>query len=407
MHGALTSLWSLPTDGDQHVHDQVFLPRRHGGMDYVAPDSTRCRAAYCSAAALTVKALAAAHPRLQVLDPAAAHPIHDAWASLCARAGEACELPDDFAAAVRSGDAEDAQCTVSRWLDDQAGAALPDQAASGREEVPALQHRARVRSCASVPGSAWVAALPAGPGLTMADPVFESAVHFRLGLSLLPSDAVHARCLCGKQLDAAHMMGCPKLSKYVRVRHDLLAAAWRRILQRAGIASSIEPLLHLLCRPGVDMRQADARGDILAILRAVTALDISVTHPACAGTCDASFRALRRAAGEDGHAAQARDEAKRRKYADNNFREQFVPLSHETYGRLGKPAMALLSDLGDIVAGAGRSSKSAFMNRALAELSVALQKGNEEVFRMYRFNFAKVSGHDFVPGDVVPSALMD
>ena len=98
---------------------------------------------------------------------------------------------------------------------------------------------------------------------------------------------------------------------------------------------------------------------------------------------------------------------KRRKYAENRFRDQFIPLSHETYGRLGKPCMKLLSDLGDIVAASGRSSKSAFIDAALAELSVALHRGNEEVFRMYRFNFAKVSGHHFLPGGAVPSALMD
>ena len=68
--------------------------------------------------------------------------------------------------------------------------------------------------------------------------------------------------------------------------------------------------------------------------------------------------------------------------------------------------MALLAELGDIVATGQRSTKSAFIQSALAELSVALQRGNEEVFRMYGFNFAKVAGHYFVPGDVAPTALL-
>ena len=68
--------------------------------------------------------------------------------------------------------------------------------------------------------------------------------------------------------------------------------------------------------------------------------------------------------------------------------------------------MGLLSELGDIVAAGGRSSKGAFMQSALAELSVALQRGNHEVFRMYGFNFAKLAGHYFVPGDAVPTALL-
>ena len=202
------------------------------------------------------------------------------------------------------------------------------------------------------------------------------------------------------------MMGCPKLNKYIRLRHDFIALAWRRILQRAGIASSIEPLLHLLCKPGTAMKQADARGDVLAILRAVTALDVSVAHPAVAGCARDDHWLLRKCASEDGFAAAQRDKEKRDKYQGNNCAELFIPLSHETWGRLGKPAMALLSDLGDIVEAGGRSTKGAFIQSALAELSVALQRGNEEVFRMYNFNFANVAGHHFVPGDVVPTALL-
>ena len=54
LHAALTSLWDLPADLDPVTKAQVFLPCRHGGMDYVAHSDTRCDAAYCSAAALTV-----------------------------------------------------------------------------------------------------------------------------------------------------------------------------------------------------------------------------------------------------------------------------------------------------------------------------------------------------------------
>ena len=202
-------------------------------------------------------------------------------------------------------------------------------------------------------------------------------------------------------------MGCPKLAERIRLRHDFLTLAWRRILQRAGVASSIEPLLRLLKPAGQKMAEPQARGDILAVLRAVTALDVSVCHPAVSGNVASGDWMLRKCAAIQGFAARKRDRAKRLKYAKNAFAEAFTPLSQETYGFLGKPAMALLSLLGDMVQDAGRSSKRAFMESAVLELSVALQKGNNEVFRMYNFNYAKVAGHHFIPGDVLPTAVLE
>ena len=163
-------------------------------------------------------------------------------------------------------------------------------------------------------------------------------------------------------------------------------------------------LLVLVLNVSTDM--FSARVDVTTILRAVTALDVSVAHPAVAGTSASSAWVLRKCATVDGFAARQRDKDKRKKYAENRCAERFRPLSHETYGRLGQPAMALLSELGDIVAAGQRSTKTAFMQSALTELSVALQRGNEEVFRMYGFNFAKIAGHYFVPGDVAPTALL-
>ena len=152
------------------------------------------------------------------------------------------------------------------------------------------------------------------------------------------------------------------------------------------------------------VRCCNSRGDILAILAAVTALDVSVAHPAVAGTSSSGRTRLRACAATAGAAAAHRDEDKRKKYRDNACAEAFTPLSHETWGRLGKPAMQLLSVLGDAVAAGGHSSKAAFVRGALAELSVALCRGNERVFRMYSFNFARVSGSAFVAGDMMPTA---
>ena len=69
--------------------------------------------------------------------------------------------------------------------------------------------------------------------------------------------------------------------------------------------------------------------------------------------------------------------------------------------------MALLCDLGDRVEGSGGACKASFVKGALQQLAVALCRGNELNFCMYGFNYARVSGCDFVPGDLVPSDGFD
>lgn len=75
VRSTLADLWGLPATLDDTAEAQIFLPRRHRGLDCVAPSTTRCHAAYHSAAALTVEAFADGHARLQVLDPAASAPV--------------------------------------------------------------------------------------------------------------------------------------------------------------------------------------------------------------------------------------------------------------------------------------------------------------------------------------------
>ena len=127
------------------------------------------------------------------------------------------------------------------------------------------------------------------------------------------------------------------------------------------------------------------------------ALDVSVIHPAAPSYA-------RRASHVNGAAAKARDDFKRRKYADNGCAEAFLPLSVETYGRLGEPAQRLVRKLAAAASAGGLLLKSAFCAAAYTELSVALLKGQERVFRMFAFNLAKVEGAQFAPGDLVPSA---
>ena len=80
----------------------------------------------------------------------------------------------------------------------------------------------------------------------------------------------------------------------------------------------------------------------------------SVIHPAASSYVQAARTV--------GGAAAVRDAAKRLRYESigpNGY--TFVPISVETFGRLGKPAMELINKLAATVAAGGAVEKSAFM----------------------------------------------
>jgi hypothetical protein len=130
----------------------------------------------------------------------------------------------------------------------------------------------------------------------------------------------------------------------------------RRVVHRAGIASTQEPALRRLpgLAVGADISalgasiRVEARGDILLVLLGgITIADISVIHPL-------SINTLPAAAATAGAAAARRDQQKRAASAraePNGY--PFVPFSVESCGRLGQPAMKLLHALGDEAAGPG------------------------------------------------------
>ena len=118
-----------------------------------------------------------------------------------------------------------------------------------------------------------------------------------------------------------------------------------------------------------------------------------------------SLRPALRAARADGAAAAERDAKKRAKYATSDpAGYTFVPLSVESYGRLGKPAMQLLADLASEAELAGAVSTDSFVENALRMLSVSLCKGNALMFRRELGLLASATGADLQPGDPVPSA---
>jgi hypothetical protein len=149
----------------------------------------------------------------------------------------------------------------------------------------------------------------------------------------------------------------------------------RRVVHRAGIASTQEPALRRL--PGLvrgagisalgASTQVEACGDILLVLpRGITIPDISITHPLAINT-------LAAAATTAGAAVTRREQQKRATYSrvePNGF--PFVPFSVESYGRIGQPAMKLLHALGDEAAGPGGVTRASFVAGGLREISVGL-----------------------------------
>ena len=130
--------------------------------------------------------------------------------------------------------------------------------------------------------------------------------------------------------------------------------------------------------------------------------DVSVVSP-CAGTyCS-------RAARENGSAAVhhvVRDVRKRNDYrAYDPDAYSFVPLSHETHGRLGQPAMGHLNRLATVVSWCGTVKRTLFATNALRRLSVALCKGNAYVLRAGLQSLAGITGRAVVRARARPSAM--
>ncbi len=195
-------------------------------------------------------------------------------------------------------------------------------------------------------------------------------------------------------------MVCSAVSGLRTLRHDLLKESWRRIASRAGVATSIEPRMHAL-RGAQAARIADApgsRGDIVMNLNdGLSVADVAVVHPAA----DSYLRLAQTIGG----AASDRDKTKIARYrtADPNG-YKFVPLSVESYGRWGKPAMELLNTLASKAADDGVVAKDRFVTNALRELSVTLCRGNGQMYRRGLNELARVSGIYFRAGLTVATS---
>ena len=89
-----------------------------------------------------------------------------------------------------------------------------------------------------------------------------------------------------------------------------------------------------------------------------------MVYPAAATYVDAAARA-------EGSAATVRDQAKHKQNKNSDpLGNASVPLSTGTFGRLGKPAMALLNKLAECPSASGVDFKDGFVVNALSEFSV-------------------------------------
>ena len=81
----------------------------------------------------------------------------------------------------------------------------------------------------------------------------------------------------------------------------------------------------------------------------------------------------------------------------------FVPLSHETYGRAGPEAFALLNEIAEYAAGIGSVSKKLFMENAMRDLSTTLCGGVARRVIASMSRQARMDGRAVLPGLPVPA----
>jgi hypothetical protein len=236
----------------------------------------------------------------------------------------------------------------------------------------------------------------------------------RLGVSALPASSRHARCACDKpahELDASHPLSCSSVNGLVTSRHDEIAKALARAMRRAGITATIEP--HLSQFGGVptaaqlrrrreraDNGTDDARGDIVCFIEGESVvIDVSVANVLAASHVAA-------AAARDGAAAAKRDEQKKAAYAnrgDSGYK--FIPFSVESLGRLGAPALSLLTKLGHTAAeaSAGAFSSRQFVEGVLQEISIILAHYNRRMEVAVAGFVLRPPGREYMRACEVPS----
>ena len=290
------------------------------------------------------------------------------------------------------------QRDVARCVADRQGKALLESCDGATPH--GKRNAARVRSSAGAAASSWMLATP-GPTTRLGDHAFVVSGRHRLGTGIATT-VTPPPCLCGAGCAASpdHAMVCKSVAKMTTLRHDILASAVRRVIARAGCASSLEPTYrHLRSAHNSRGTEGQRRGDILAVLPTgkIAIVDVVVTHP-CAQSYVAAASATTGAAAQKAADGKVREF---RRFADAG-QYDFVPFAVESYGHLGVAAQQFLKALGDIASARGTVSKSAFVRSAYREVSCALQVGNGLMYGRSLFHIARASGRQFMAGCDVP-----
>jgi hypothetical protein len=151
--------------------------------------------------------------------------------------------------------------------------------------------RACLLSCACRPASAWLDKTPSPrpSSSRVGKSALSSATTSALALCPPPPPPVQCNCSASlRHADTDHWMRCPLSAAHTTLRHDILRGILRRVVHRAGIASTLDPsprrLPGLVEGPGISATSASTRvgaqGDILlALPGSITIADFSVIHP--------------------------------------------------------------------------------------------------------------------------------
>jgi hypothetical protein len=229
---------------------QITLPLRHGGLGLSHTCPAEGSAAYLSAVAITHQALRHGPEAFQPFDGPSGEQLWPQWASLHSGAGvlwppESQEVSPDSLGTIAA-----AQREFSRQAAQARADALLESFDAGTQEGKSA--RARLLSCACRPASAWLDMLPLTRALELKSGEVRTGLRHRLVINMLPSNAPAVQCDCGAPLcpsDVDHGMPCSSLAAHTTLRHDILKEILRRVVHKAGIASTQEPALRRL--PGL------------------------------------------------------------------------------------------------------------------------------------------------------------
>ena len=242
-------------------------------------------------------------------------------------------------------------------------------------------------------------AIPGGH-MTLGNDMFVLAVWHRLGFRV-PTDTAPPPCKCRAGVAATpdHAMVCKQVAKMTQMRHDHLAHALRQVISAASLQSAMEPRYRALAGKR-GLVECNRRGDIVAVLPRLelAAVDVVVAHaPAPSYAAQAAATV-----GWTAARAEQRKRTRFRQDVPDHAAFTFVPFAVESCGYMGKAAVAFVSELGAVAADSGRIPKGAFVRWAMQLLSVALQKGNAEMYRKSGLVISREQGLHYDPGLPVP-----